>query len=242
VHGDIKPENILIDRDSVGSFVAKVADFGYSSMYSIGELHALPRSRPWNAPEASSFEVSFQDAVSADIYSYAMVCLWILFQDKEVGRSSGTNRTWRLKDISSNVTAAEELKYLDEFKRISCKFVNGEEFLDPLRKHELCQFFEQTLIRIDVPGFNQRSRETNPITLKRLLGNGRFLNTSSINTYDIKDVDESTGIPQSDFQVSSLTLVSASVTLMLGFRSASVYCKSVGWITVSANIFSLSCE
>ena len=52
IHGDIKPENTLIFDDGLGGYTAKVADFGYSTQYTMPQdLIFMPRSWPWAAPE-----------------------------------------------------------------------------------------------------------------------------------------------------------------------------------------------
>lgn len=85
IHGDIKPENILIFANKLGGYTAKVADFGYSTVVLNAEKGRvqLPKSVPWNAPEVTEWETTFTfaDAKLTDIYSFAMLCLWILFKD-----------------------------------------------------------------------------------------------------------------------------------------------------------------
>ena len=53
IHGDIKPQNVLVFKDAITKEITvKVADFGYSTL-TAGESERvlLPKSRPWNAPE-----------------------------------------------------------------------------------------------------------------------------------------------------------------------------------------------
>ena len=52
VHGDVKPDNILIFKNREGRLIAKLADFGCSVLgTSRDELVRLPKSEPWFAPE-----------------------------------------------------------------------------------------------------------------------------------------------------------------------------------------------
>jgi serine/threonine protein kinase len=81
IHGDIKPANILIFRDDLNRCIAKVADFGYSTVGTENGLVYLPKSVPWNAPEHHGRDFTFQRAIKTDTYSFGLVCLRILFED-----------------------------------------------------------------------------------------------------------------------------------------------------------------
>jgi serine/threonine protein kinase len=81
IHGDIKPANILIFRNDLNRYVAKVADFGYSTVVMDDGLVYLPKSVPWNAPEHHGRDFTFQRALKCDTYSFGLVCLRILFED-----------------------------------------------------------------------------------------------------------------------------------------------------------------
>jgi len=80
VHGDIKPENILIFEDN-GRYIAKLADFGCSIIGNEGnkavEFEACSES--WVAPEWVRKGLSMADAIKTDIYSFALLCVWTLF-------------------------------------------------------------------------------------------------------------------------------------------------------------------
>ncbi|KAI3323109.1 hypothetical protein HD806DRAFT_497980 [Xylariaceae sp. AK1471] len=82
VHGDIKPENILIFKDVDDEFSAKVADFGYSTLFAKDSESAevtLPLSWPWTAPEIEDCNiVTFEQAKQADVFSFGLVCFWII--------------------------------------------------------------------------------------------------------------------------------------------------------------------
>lgn len=86
MHGDIKPENILVARsqEPIG-YGIKVTDFGYSCLGSNDEdLVMLPQSKPWQAPEYHSRWFSLQLAKKMDIYSLGLLCLWLLFPGKNL--------------------------------------------------------------------------------------------------------------------------------------------------------------
>ena len=84
VHGGIKPQNVLVFKDAITrKITVKVADFGYSTL-TVGESGKvfLPKSRPWNAPEHHFGEFNAQEAKKTDVYSFCMLCLWLLFGNR----------------------------------------------------------------------------------------------------------------------------------------------------------------
>jgi serine/threonine protein kinase len=82
IHGDIKPENVLIFKDDSSKYVAKVADFGYSTVFAGSGGILMPRSATWVAPEwKGGCEFRFCDARKMDAYSFGMLCLWLLLFD-----------------------------------------------------------------------------------------------------------------------------------------------------------------
>lgn len=96
IHGDIKPQNVIIFKSEDGSFVPKVADFGYSTLMSEPDVTiSLPQSHPWFAPEILEYP-NFAPAQASltDIFSYGMLCLWFIFEKS-------------LSDVESSLTPAE---------------------------------------------------------------------------------------------------------------------------------------
>jgi serine/threonine protein kinase len=80
IHGDIKPQNVLVFKDATGKTTTKMTDFGYSTLTAGEEGRVfLPKSRPWNAPEHHFGEFKALEARKTDVYSFGMLCLWILF-------------------------------------------------------------------------------------------------------------------------------------------------------------------
>ena len=61
----------------------KVADFGYSTLTAGGSgTVLLQKSRPWNAPEHHFGEFKAHEAKKTDVYSFGMLCLWVLFKSR----------------------------------------------------------------------------------------------------------------------------------------------------------------
>lgn len=82
MHGDIKPQNVLIFPNPDGTVSAKISDLGYVAIGSDNDLTRLPRSRPWTDPDWNRREITIQNAKKMDVYSFGMICGWILFQDQ----------------------------------------------------------------------------------------------------------------------------------------------------------------
>ncbi|KAI1128864.1 hypothetical protein F5Y10DRAFT_239748 [Nemania abortiva] len=83
VHGDIKPENVLVFREKSGEYRARVTDFGYSTRYLRNNQRlTLPRSEPWNAPENDGRRRVWlpSDALKADLFCFGMLAFWLLFE------------------------------------------------------------------------------------------------------------------------------------------------------------------
>jgi serine/threonine protein kinase len=88
VHGDIKPENVLIFKGDSRGFVPKVTDFGYSTLCARNDSRIImPRSVPWVAPEWHHRGFSFEEATKMDMFSFGMLCFWLLFFTTKEGQS-----------------------------------------------------------------------------------------------------------------------------------------------------------
>ncbi|KAJ3576582.1 hypothetical protein NPX13_g3648 [Xylaria arbuscula] len=78
IHGDIKPENALVFKGGI----VKLSDFGFSALAS-SELFDLAGTYPWRAPEINALDrATHQQAKLTDLYSFGMLCLWVLFRNK----------------------------------------------------------------------------------------------------------------------------------------------------------------
>ncbi|KAL8913129.1 MAG: hypothetical protein Q9171_002023 [Xanthocarpia ochracea] len=93
IHGDIKPENILMFRKANGEFYAKLCDFGFSILIPDENENStidLPKSTPWHAPELNENRhgLSILEAKKTDIYSAGLVCLWLLLGNGTAQRAN----------------------------------------------------------------------------------------------------------------------------------------------------------
>ncbi|KAI1414099.1 hypothetical protein F5Y13DRAFT_21775 [Hypoxylon sp. FL1857] len=153
VHGDIKPHNVIMFKQEDASFIAKVADFGYSSPYSVYETPLeLPRSHPWYAPEVLEYpNFTLAQASTADIFSYGMLCLWFLFEEYLSGellpnaiKSMPFTHTQEDKQASlRNLAYLRENNY--PLVQLSEHLIAAHEGLDTQTMLMLRQFFRKTI-------------------------------------------------------------------------------------------------
>ena len=144
IHGDIKPQNVLIFGNGSGGYTAKVADFGYSTLYVTGdELIAMPRSRPWTAPEWHHRGFRVMEAMKMDAYSFGMLVLWLLFCNKDSNCHFEIDLDAKQDVLVDAITKTQSAPGLDEKQRkdLAC-FFNATLVSDPARR---CSDFKHLL-------------------------------------------------------------------------------------------------
>ena len=118
-HGDIKPQNVFVTRDAEGKITAKMADFGYSFLANEGD-EDVPfqpaESWPWNAPEHHHRKISIQQAQKQDVYSFGMLCFWVLFQAKITAKDP-ESASQIPHQHSANEQHLYSFRMLEEWKR-----------------------------------------------------------------------------------------------------------------------------
>ena len=154
VHGDIKPQNVLVFKDVITrKITVKVADFGYSTLIvdEPGKV-SLPKSRPWNAPEHHFGEFSVQEAKKTDVYSFGMLCLWLLFGSRLSDTpQTGADGTAELISFNAPLlqfgrpTWLEILKYEDRVEDIANHLVESMPGLNAEHRIRLRETFSLTL-------------------------------------------------------------------------------------------------
>jgi serine/threonine protein kinase len=111
-----------------------MTDFGYSCYgANDDDIVRLPYSRPWAAPEYHSRDFTLRDAKRMDVYSFGMLCLYILFQK-------------RLEDSTSSlVSYLEDLKASESLLDFTHDMVSRFAAVGETQKTSLKEFFDLTL-------------------------------------------------------------------------------------------------
>lgn len=148
MHGDIKPENVLVFRDKSGRYSARVIDFGYSTRYiHLYQQLMLPISEPWNAPENAGRPRgwTFSQAVKADLFSFGILCLWLLFEPCLLG-TSPLPQGLKVVDIGFSGSAEDTLRRMKGGLRVYAQQLLASEIaLEHDKKMALGEFFESSL-------------------------------------------------------------------------------------------------
>lgn len=84
VHGDIKPDNVLVFQDEANRFFARVADFGFSTIFNSQSNVYVPKSGHWTAPEWHHRGFEPASAMKMDVYSLGVLSLWLIFYEKQL--------------------------------------------------------------------------------------------------------------------------------------------------------------
>ncbi|KAF5122584.1 putative serine/threonine-protein kinase roco5 [Metarhizium anisopliae] len=154
VHGDIKPQNVLVFQDSTGSLTTKVADFGFSTWYARDDTRIiLPRSPPWYAPECDEYpDFTPAQAVKTDVFSFGLLCAWFLFERylsgalplPEAAQLERPPYTYEGEERALKLLG--DLKRTDSLTRLANQLVLAEEALDAVTSQMLQNFFSGCLV------------------------------------------------------------------------------------------------
>ncbi|KAI8629011.1 kinase-like protein [Xylariaceae sp. FL1651] len=150
IHGDLKPQNILIFKDEHDFWLARVADFGFSKWHT-SELDPLelPHSWPWYAPEYDEYP-SFtpQQAMRMDVFSFGMLSLWLIFNKSLLGFIPLKNKPKESRSSDGN----DLLEVLAEWKQrrllteFAHRLVMQEADLDAAMQKKLQRLFNGSLV------------------------------------------------------------------------------------------------
>ena len=174
-HGDLKPTNALVFRDGAGGTYAKLADFGYAG-WAVGNTDSIvvhpPKSWPWNAPEHHHRGFTVPAAKKLDVYSFGLLCLWLLFFDKPSLVDTAADNTrvghWPLDDLE----ILDRMKHEDTLRDFACFQVESTQNLSAYQKADLIHFFQSAI------AYNSEERAKDLEGLIILLGHSWYVNCS----------------------------------------------------------------
>ncbi|KAI8932998.1 hypothetical protein NX059_009648 [Plenodomus lindquistii] len=170
IHGDIKPDNILIFRRRTGGYTAKVTDFGYSTRFlSEGATFLMSKSPTWCAPElVFGTKYSPSQARETDMYSFGMLCLWLLFEGYLSGETPLPEEArWigqylpKRRSLHPSIHVLGEVKDSNQLVLLARQLLRAEQDFDQDIKIMLERFFTKSL------AFNPHDRD---LSLQELLG------------------------------------------------------------------------
>jgi len=149
IHGDIKPHNVLVFKHATGKTAVQVTDFGYST-FAASEAFVpggagrvfLPKSRPWNAPEHHFGEFTVTEAKKTDVYSFGMLCLWILLGSTHISQMT---QIVSFESSSGPLTPLEQLKADDKLERMAYKHMESLPDFNIEHRKQLQEFFSMAL-------------------------------------------------------------------------------------------------
>ncbi|KAL9120619.1 MAG: hypothetical protein Q9187_002827 [Circinaria calcarea] len=151
IHGDVKPKNILLYEED-NTLLAKVADFGFSTLVSSDGMANLACSVPWYAPEYHPRKFTFLAAQKADMFSFGMLCLWLLFKNDLLEMSKELLLWPETEEISLlSVTMPKEHEMMEHLKSKKELISSAHHFLElnavlnDSEKINLKKFFSLTL-------------------------------------------------------------------------------------------------
>jgi hypothetical protein len=145
----------LIFRANTSAYAARVTDFAYSTrIANEDELVIVSKSRPWNAPEHDRDEFTPAQARKMDVFSFGMLCLWVMFEQYLSGVTPLPKEAhWAKKyfhgkgERDLSIEILKDLKQEDKLVMFTGHLLMAEKDLDDDKKHALERLLSASLIR-----------------------------------------------------------------------------------------------
>ena len=138
-------------KDGTGQVFAKLADFGYAGWARGSSKDVLikpPKSWPWNPPEYHHRGFTVPAARKLDMYSFGLLCLWVLFSDKAMEFASASKATWDGRTWPlENFGLLDSMKHSDSLRRFATSLVSAAQDISTSQREDLSKFFSSALMR-----------------------------------------------------------------------------------------------
>lgn len=149
VHGDIKPENILLGND----FAPKLIDFGFSTIFDKKNnniIFATEGSDIYSSPELKKANINGYDGIKSDIFSLGVLLFVITVGRFPFYRSSYSDKKYRLimnKKFEKYWSNFDKYNLSNEFKDL----INHLICFDPKERLSIEEILEHPWIKINEP-------------------------------------------------------------------------------------------
>ena len=146
IHGDIKPENILLGND----FVPKLIDFGFSTKFNKKNnniIFTTEGSDIYSSPELRKANINGYDGIKSDIFSLGVTLFVITIGKFPFHLSSYSDKKYRLimnKKFEKYWANFEKYKLSDEFKDL----INHLICFDPKERLSIDKILEHPWIKM----------------------------------------------------------------------------------------------
>jgi serine/threonine protein kinase len=142
VHGDIKPENILVFGELIlvlgelkKRLTAKLTDLGYSCFATNDDdIVRPPYSRIWAAPEYHHRGCTFREAKKLDVFAFGMTVVYLLFQKRVWDYFISTERPEKISSLKQGPLLERAKKVI-----LECSHFDSQ------RASSLCRFMSRSL-------------------------------------------------------------------------------------------------
>ena len=145
-------------KDRAGSVVPKLGEFERSTIVKNHEPIHVPRNFPWSAPEFHYRGFTPEMAKKSDVYSYSLLCLWIIFEneleklhsDLSSGLGSSSLPQWFFGRSDCFFEPPSSIGFLrqvgwGQLPAISAHLVTTAPNLNEEQRYRLGRFFESSL-------------------------------------------------------------------------------------------------
>jgi serine/threonine protein kinase len=144
IHGDIKPENILVGKD----FGLKLIDFGFSQKFSKKNniINNTEGSDTYSSPEIRKGHITGYDGVKSDIFSLGVLLFVITVGRFPFNLSGYSDKKYRLimtKNFEQFWKNFDNYNLSEEFKEL----INHLICYDPCQRYSIDEIFEHPWIK-----------------------------------------------------------------------------------------------